>query len=163
MSQHRKEPLHRAASVARVRLWQPCWSWLRFRRVWRRMKAPIAWISPQESKGLAQPTSTKGDERRGSVRLKQAAHTEGLVWGGGGGGSLFRCATSRWRFVSQSDAIWRAVDGLLRRIIPLHIDCSPATLIKSSNARCFWMLKSMSIIWVNKGSKPDLGSPFFQR
>lgn len=47
------------------------------------MKAPIAWISLQESKGLAPPTSTEGDERRGSVRLKQAAHTEGLVGGGG--------------------------------------------------------------------------------
>lgn len=46
------------------------------------MKAPIAWISLQESKGLAPPTSTEGDERRGSVRLKQAAHTEGLVGGG---------------------------------------------------------------------------------
>lgn len=45
------------------------------------MKAPIAWISLQESKGLAQPTSTEGDERRGSVRLKQAAHTEGLFGG----------------------------------------------------------------------------------
>lgn len=47
------------------------------------MKAPIAWISLQESKGLAQPTSTEIDERRGNVRLKQAAHTEGLVGGGG--------------------------------------------------------------------------------
>lgn len=52
------------------------------------MKAPIAWISLQESKGLAQPTSTEGDERRGSVRLKQPAHVEGLVReaGRGGGG-----------------------------------------------------------------------------
>lgn len=74
------------------------------------MKAPIAWISLQESKGLAQPTSTEIDERRGSVRLKQAAHTEGLVGGGGSWFTVFT-ATSRWRFVLQSNMILREQEG----------------------------------------------------
>lgn len=68
------------------------------------MKAPIAWISLQESKGLAQPTSTEGDERRGSVRLKQAAHTEGLVGGEGGGQFVqTRCFTVAICFTIRRD------------------------------------------------------------
>lgn len=48
------------------------------------MKAPIAWISLRESKGLAQPTSTEGDEKERKCEAEATRPRGGFGPGGGG-------------------------------------------------------------------------------